>query len=261
MKNKLLLFSLLLAGSAFLFSCKKDTTTTDPSIETTKQISAFVSINSDGIDSLVFTYDAAGVLTKMDEYTNHSSASLTHNFLTEFGYSGGKYVTRTKYSLSNNQKINYEKDSIGYDSNNLAVKLFGYNLDINNNFVLNTNYTTVITYNSSNLPVKFDHGNGNYDTYENYTNGDVNTVKGYENNALIETDTYQYDNKNNPFKGNVAYFGNLAFYVTNDVVKETYGTDAINYTYTYNSANYPIKMVQVWGTTSADTETDLIYYK
>jgi len=110
-----------------------------------------------------------------------------------------------------------------------------------------------------------------------YTNGNIATMSKYEFDItslslnLISTSTFEYDNKKSPYRGiGLDYFfiaDDAGFMSTNNPTKETIKDksgsvsqdESMNYSYEYNSDDYPTKVTE----TAFDnnyTETTLLSY-
>jgi hypothetical protein len=246
--------------SLFITSCKDDD---DPEI--VKTLSAIVTSVPYPLDrdSLVFDYDNE-ILTEVTSYRVVDGVA-TKKASTEFQYTNGKLIKIISYTWSGNTRTNSDKDSLFYDEENHTVKEIDFYVDQNKNFVINGAYITA-TYSGDRLD-KLSYSSSEYSTPE-YSHGNVVKWEHYFQNKLRSTDTYTFDNKKNPLKGNYYFYFNddrTAFLSPNNYLSYQNGED--NYTETraieYDADGYPVKVTMTRKQGDADPETTFykMYYK
>lgn len=249
-------YALALTGAVFMTSCGDDDD--DDSKETMKLVSAVVSIDGSYRDSTTFTYNTNGVLTKTEDYVINVTTKMTGSC--EYEYKNDRLITGTYYDWEGSTKTPDGKDSISYDSNNRPEKLYDFNYS-NGKFVL-SKYTTTISYNSSNLPIKYTY-NADENKALEYTDNNITKVLSYYENIVSTIVSYTYDTKKNPYKGNPNFMGEFSFYTTNNCLSMTGSEESQKYTYEYNSDGYPTKITKVVNRVDGSSFTDTIkvYYK
>lgn len=257
MKRKLFPIALLsVASLAVMQSCSKDDAAEDN--PTTPKISSIVSTDKGGKDSISFVY-TDGVLTSADHFK--FSPSAVKNYSNEYIYKSGKLVNIYAYKWNGTTKTPEDKDSISYDTKNRIEKEFDYSYS-NNKFV--NNFTTTYEYNSNNQLVKLNYSTGDYNSFQYDGNGNVETIKEYDNNVLDDTENYTFDTKKNPFKGFPFFLGDVEFYNTNNPIKVTNDSGYVSTrTYEYNAEGYPVKITikNEYPGYSPETSVYNIYYK
>jgi YD repeat-containing protein len=236
-KFNFIMCALAITGTLFISSCGKDDD--DDSKGNAKQVSALVSSDSDGDkDSIVFTYNASGVLTKAEDYDIATTKELIYSM--DFEYKDNKMVSITSYEWDGTTKSWDDKDSISYDSNNRPEKLYDFYYSSGKPVL--SSYVTTITYNSNDLPVKYTYDSDEYQTCEYDGNSNVIKALDYYNDVLYYSNTFTYDTKKNPFKGNYCFMGEFSFYNTNNCTADVEAGFSTTYTYEYDSDGYPTKV-------------------
>jgi hypothetical protein len=233
-----LMYAFAIAGSVFTISCNKDD---NDDSKSSGKISAIVYKDYEGAgtdDSTIFIYNSNGLLTKVEEY-EVTSSSKTLYYSTEFAYVNNNFVTATSYEWTGTTKNPDYKDSVSYDSKNRVIKYLGFGVT-NGKFVKDVEDTSSISYGTNNLPSKYEYGSDEYLELE-YVNNNVTEAKYYSSNTLYETNTYSYDSKKNPLKGNPYFLGEFEYFNTNNYLSRTDDYGSENLQYEYNDEDYPVK--------------------
>ncbi len=243
-KISFFLYAFALTGALFTISCNKDDDD-EGSGPSYKKVSALVYKNYEGNgsdDSTVFTYDSKGFLTKVEEYeVTGSLKTLEYSY--EFQYVKDTVVSVISYEWNGTTKIADDKDSIGYSKNRIE-KFFEFDL-INGKFVKEEDDITTVSYGANNLPSRYTYTPTEYLEVE-YIGNNVSKTKDYEGGILRRTDTFVYDSKKNPFKGNPFYMGEFSFHNENNCTSEIDDYSTETNAYEYNSEGYPTKVTTTY---------------
>lgn len=240
-KCNYLVFALCLAGALLFTSCNKNEENLDGTKSSGKKVSAIVNFDNENVvdryDSTAFIYNDDGNLIKTEDYKINGSSKLLINSM-EFSYISNKVVTITSYEWDGTTKTPEYMSSVRYDSNNKPAKVIDFDY-YNRAFVMSD--TLTITYNSDNLPIKYESSSEDYFTCE-YTNNNLTKVVEY---FFGEQTTYEFnfDSYKNPFKGSPVYFFEYVYNNTNNYTSRTCTDETENVTYEYDSDGYPTKAI------------------
>lgn len=195
-------------------------------------------------------------------YTGNKLLKLTWNDGTSrvISYSG-ELITRTEIRDSNNN-FNGEYETMEYFNGKLTLYKSYYNniLISNDNITYNADGTRTIT------ELSYNYNNGSYQgtsLMKQYFDlaGNISKVEYLnQNNSISQTETYIYDNKNNPTK-NIIGFSNGVWGssgLANNLIKKTISGTGINqitnYSYQYNNQNYPVSQVSTTGNSTSSCQ-------
>ena len=215
-----------------IFSCSKSS---EPSIPKC----LLLSVNSPDY-KIVYNYGSDGEMTSYKYVTPGvdsvvlSAVYDSHGNITQVG--------TTKYTYDANNRITaivdsdgvvYNKNEFQYNSYGQLVKRLEYHVE-------------------NGQPYTYD----NF-TYSNLTSRNPLTQSRYfSNGTMIETITFGYDNKYNPYAGSHELWS-LSTIAVNNITWTTSSTgmavDGITYAYTYNEKGYPLTAAQHNGSTLQTT--------
>ena len=241
------LFIVLLLSTALFTACNDEKEDEVANVCNLEQV--IYKANDPGEEDYIetFTYDGASNITKISskEVYESNGETITDIYEILFTYENGKVVKADTYDGDVRDNVII----VEYTSDNLLSKLTS--TDIGDGYI--DEYR--ITY-SGTTPTQFEN-------WDNYSGGDGGLTLSYSikitftgENVTKEVEDdgdvnlYTYDNKINPFKGNVAYFiaatSPVTFFSTNNVVTNKYeyvDDDGESYisTYEYNADGYPVK--------------------
>ncbi|GAA3792665.1 hypothetical protein GCM10022271_26240 [Corallibacter vietnamensis] len=280
-KTKLILTLILL--NAILLSCSSDDSSNNPEPEPTtsklvktEKISETRKIdytynNNDLISSSNGTYNSFG---HVSDFTYDSE-----NRLTEWGYQetgSSSYSDTYTYTYNSNGLLS----SYSANSENVTITYNGNIITLTGQIEGNANSQAEIELDNNGLIIKFTESN-QYTNFGYDSNGNLVSAQSYDNtDNLLSEFTLQYDDKINPFYGQMEsiyierfieffwefdgiYIGGFEGYsfpfLKNNItsINEVSGGTII-FTYTYNSEDYP---TNVSANFSGDTVIyDIEYY-
>jgi hypothetical protein len=249
-KLNLVKMFLLTAGIVLAVSCKKDKS------EDSQSVTKLVSGMSFGTDSIAFSYNSDGVLIQTSDYSKGSGSVYVKNYERDYTYNNNVIALINTYLYTSGVAKANVKDSIIYDSSNRPSKIFEYYF-ISGAFVPTD--TTTFVYNTDNKPVKLQYSDVSYLEFI-YTGSNI-TTENYFYSGSTSATTCSFNDKINPFKGNIYAFPNDDYYNTNLPVQEISTDSEYNYTYEYDKDGYITKQTKTWGTGADDNEVRKIYYK
>lgn len=237
-KCNYLVFALSLSGALFT-SCNKNDDNFNGTKSSGKKVSAIVNFDNEGVidryDSTAFTYNTAGNLIKTEDYKINGSSKMLINSM-EYSYISNRVVTITSFEWDGTTKIPEYMSSVRYNSNNKPSKVIDFDY-YDRAFVMCD--TLAITYNSDNLPIKFEYTSEEYSTCE-YTNNNLTKMVEYFYGDQT-TNEFNFDSYTNPFKGSPLYFFEYIYNNTNNYTSRTCTDETENVTYEYDNEGYPIK--------------------
>lgn len=206
-------------------------------------------------DLITFQYDSNDNLIEKQLLSNNSN-----------------YSSITKYSYENNQLTTVESNVTGY-SNRTTIQEYSYS---NNNITVNISSTTgdshilTLERNSADLITQMS-GDRFYSTISYDSKGNILEIKTFNNDEdLLDTHTYSYDNSPNPFYGQlksiylplflqaledadygeIVYDGYLGYefpFLRNNIITLTEnGTLDRNYDYSYDNDDYPNTVTEIF---------------
>ncbi|TWR31563.1 hypothetical protein FPZ43_03565 [Mucilaginibacter pallidiroseus] len=228
-----------------LFSCKKGEPVIKPEI--TQRLSSTRTINDNGHSILTsYAYNDKGQLYLETIKDETAGSELYQQYIHKDGQLHASEVLNDERKLS---RINYSHSN-GWVSKMRYIDYDKYqNTELN--FELNFVYENdllakVITINSN--------GQTGNNTVYTFANSNITETKTYNSTGtLLSSDTYQYDDRLNPYYKQYGYlYSSLAYSKANivkaihrDYVVNTVTT--LNYTYTYNKSNQPITQTLLGG--------------
>lgn len=242
------IFAMAAIALFIMTSCSNDSSSSNNNNNNTDAVllKKIVDTDEDGTYTSTFTYNG----TKLNRIDNSDGSYEVYSY-TDEGLGG------LTYDLILSVK--------SYDSDNEVTEEVSYLYNTENKLA----QATWLYYGGSNLEaqtIKYTHNSDNTITWEDYgaTSHVIESGKIYQNKfetnaaafdpwpAHINTSTYTYDGKNNPWK-NITGYDKIYFAgteegltwsqnITSEVYSNTLGVNQ-NYsttTYTYNSDNYPV---------------------
>jgi len=288
MKKTILILSILIAS--FLSSCSTDDNENEPNIINHLVKREYVSNNvnleyrynenghltrildidiQENIDSEInFTYDSNNVVKR-----HFVSNSSNYNSITNYSFNGNNRLLNTFSTINNGNTTTNITQEFSYNNNIITVNISSdnggssvINVEFNGSGLINkmieSQYYTVISYD---------------------TNGNISEIKVFDNNDnLLDTTGYSYDNKPNPFHGQLesiylplflhafrdAYFGEFTWdgyvgydfpFLKNNITSKMKNGDLDrNYNYLNDNANYPINVIEEFNGNNA-YEFDIEY--
>lgn len=287
MKKTTLLIQLFI--TIIISSCSTDDNDNDPKNDKKLVKKEYVSSNF----NLQYEYNSNNFLTKINLFI------LKENINSEesFSYDGSNVIQRTL--KSNNYTGNYY---YSYDNKNRLIEISSNN---NNNLNLKTTHTisyidNVITVNlssssgeenivtlkvnNSGLITKMTKSNF-YSIFSYDSNGNIFEIKTFDNdNNLKYSHNYSYDNKPNPFYGQLesiytpiflnalsdANYGEIVYhgfegynfpYLKNNITEVSKNeSNSNNFLYTYDNDNYPINAIEKGPNGNIYDEYDIEYF-
>ena len=292
MKKTTLILRILIAF--FLTSCSTDDNENEPNDTNHLVKREYVSNNV----NLEYRYNENGNLTRILDidiqeeidseinFTYNSINVATRNFVSN----NSNYSSVTNYSFNESNRILSSISTINQPSNTInpiiiITQEFSYNNNIiTANISSSTGDSSVVNFevNSSGLINKMIESQ--YYVIISYdTNDNISEIRVFDNNDnLLDTTEYSYDNKPNPFYGQLksiylplflnafsdAYFGEFVwdgyegyyfpFLKNNITSKRKNGNLDRNYNYLYDNANYPINVIEEFNGNNAN-EFDIEY--
>ena len=274
MKKTTLILSILI--TSFLSSCSTEDNKNEPINSNHLVKREYVSNNV----NLEYRYNENGHLTRILDidiqeeidseinFTYDSNNVVSRNIVSN----NSNYHSTTNYSYNGNSRLENVVSTIdsGYKTTNITQE-FSYNNNIITiNISSNSEQSSIITLevNSSGLVTKIT--KAEYYTVINYdSNGNISEIKLYNNDdTLMNTTEYAYDNKPNPFYGKLksiylpiflhafrddffsefvwdGYEGYYFPFLRNNItsIMENGNLDR-NYNYLYHNQNYPINVIE-----------------
>lgn len=218
--------------------------------------------NQGGIDEEInYTYDSNNVVTK-----NFQSNNSSYSEITNYSFNGNNRLLNAISTRNNGniitQEFSYNNNIISVDisSNTGASRLI--TLEVNSlgliNKMIESQYYAIITYDS---------------------NENISKIEIFDNNDdLLDNSEYTYDNKPNPFYGQLksiylpifldafidAYYSEFVWggydgyyfpFLKNNITSIMQnGFLYRNYNYTYDNQNYPINVIEEFNTYEFDIE-------
>lgn len=274
MKNLRILLMIFMGVSlAVATSCKKDDDTDDNNDDNNDPVTetCYVVKMDYGSDYDEITYNPSNMITKLENFDSTGTASDGYS---NFTYENDLLVTMESYNNGNLES----KMEIIYNSNNKPDTL---NLYTNATGSLNKVGYFKYSFNGDQLSSisMFAEAMGNIievsKTDFQFVGNNVSKITQYEFNfssmslELSETRDFTYDDKKNAFIGiGLDYFmGEVQFLSENNVASVTVKDDqgsvmndrSYNFTYEYNSNDYPTKQTQT-SFDNSDTEVTLYEY-
>ncbi len=291
MKKTIYILGILIT---FLTSCSKDDNENEQNGTNHLVKREYVSNNV----NLEYRYNADGNLTRILDidiqeeidseinFTYNSINVATRNFMSN----NSDYSSITNYSFNESNRLFNATSRISQPSNTINPTIiitqeFSYNNNIiTANISSSTGDSSVVNFevNSSGLINKMIESQ--YYVIISYdTNDNIAEIKIFDNNDnLLDTTAYSYDDKPNPFYGQLksiylplflnafrdAYFGEFVwdgyegyyfpFLKNNITSKRKNGNLDRNYLYLYDQANYPINVIEEFNGNNAN-EFDIEY--
>jgi hypothetical protein len=194
-------------------------------------------------NQIKYIYNRTGNLLRKDWYNQNNVIDFRENFIYENGL-----LTKIKRSANKN-----EFAEVRFTYENGLTKSLEYWME-GSDSTLTRLHTTVYEYSDSLISkatTTFYNGSPSYYSVYTYSNGNIVSVKAYElpTHALLEEDTYEYDNKLNPFyKLTNQYHGHPVNSSRNNVIhykivsyKHIPSNPEMFYEYTYNNKGYPVE--------------------
>ena len=173
----------------------------------------------------------------------------------------GELITRTEIRDANNN-FNGEYETMEYSNGKLTL----YKNYHNNILISNDNITYNIDGSRTVTELSYNYINGSYQgssIMKQYFDviGNISKIEYInQNNTINQTETYIYDNMNNPTK-NITGFINGVWgsrgLANNLIKKTTTGTgmnQITNYSYQYNNQNYPVSQVSITGNSTSSCQ-------
>jgi YD repeat-containing protein len=269
MKTKQFIVALLIP-IAIGTSCSSDDSveTTETPTESTVRFVKNERVNDNFIIS--YSYDANNRITSADGmYPNV-------NFESNFSYDSNNRLTQDIYQelspiiYDTTQSFSYDSNGLltGYSSvtENVSISYNGNTVLLSGTIEGDANSQVELQLNSNGLVTKFTENNQYTDLVYD-SNGNLTSVKSYDNsNNLLEEFVIAYDDKINPFYGQMTsiyierfiewfwefdgiYFTGIEGYkfpfFKNNIVSISNGTNSMTtYTYTYDNQDYPITVIE-----------------
>lgn len=198
---------------------------------------------SDGNEKVEFTYNGDEI-SKSINYVDNQIRQIN-----EFFYTNGKLTSQKVTESYSPHTYNY---TINYDY-------------VNENYV---KYTRVTSYTTNSSTGAITYSTTDYEAF--ISNGNLNKIISKSTNSGTTTYNYTYDDKNNPCKNIRGYTKAMIFDSTNsdlssinNLTKRTYNQLLLNTEYTgtttktltYNSNNFPSKIVTVENNSNVPTQS------
>lgn len=205
------------------------------------------------------TTPGSGILLKKTIDTDSNGDKIT----TIYNYNGNKIVSSIDDSGESNIYVTYTGDlitKIEYKFPNGTVEqtdLYTYNSNgklssyVRIDPIMKWGNKEVYTHNSDgSISVKNYIGDDLSQTQEDgggtvkFLNGEVSEIINTSSPKM----TYQFDNKNNPFKNvtgmdKIAFTAGIGDGILHNVISESYDADVFTTTYTYNTDSYPVTSI------------------
>jgi hypothetical protein len=233
---KKLIYTIL--ASSFLLSCSSDSAN-DNSNNPSSTGMLVKTITSDGVTTTI-NYNGNKVINASSTNGQNNTYTYNGNLLTQAEGSGSLFNFTQTYSYSNNLMVsdnlifNPDGESYNRTYTHNSDGSITENLTITNPGIDDVSYINKLYYLQGNL-IKEE---------EFRINPDNPTP------TLTSTTTYTYDNKNTPYKS-VTGFLAIIPYTKNNVISEikknssNIVTESIQYSYQYNSNDYPLDCIRV----------------
>lgn len=207
------------------------------------------------VTKIVETYEGNGTTDTYTTYLNYDGSKLVGqtfdipNSNAAVTYTGN-LITKIEYFYNSNlaQEVLY-----AYDSSERLINFKRYEYGGSNDFGVNVDYV----YNSDGT-VSYEKESGNLPTLNPSSTGVINFNTDGSVSTIVASNgytyTYTYDTKNSPFK-NIMGIDKLIFeddeasnFILHNFLTRIedsgFSTTTTNYSYTYNSNNYPTQLLQ-----------------
>lgn len=244
--KKIFLFASVLVLT--LSSCSSsDDSSPDPA---NMLVKSFTSNDEDGVLKTNVTYNGNKIVKMFDSDGYRAQFTYTGNLITRIdSYVDDNLEQRDNFTYdSSGRVLSYQMLDYGSETGDLTT--FEYNAD-------GTVSTELFVGDLDNQTMLNNTGT----IY--FTNGEVSKIEKYFDGTLASTSLYTYDTKNNPFK-NITGFSAISFTdgdasgILHNVLTNVYEGSSSTFAMTYNSSDYPTKIVETEGSTIAST-VDIVY--
>lgn len=254
MKNLFLSFAL---ASVLLLSCTSDDAAT-PQVGGPVP-TKIVTTTNNYVQTTTFTYSGNKILEENtpDSDTKKKKYTYTGNDITKIEVFGvGQTAALVLYS---GQNITYENGKIKTIT---EIAVAGNTADLQRDtFVYNADGTVTVTSSTVNQTTGVQSPNGRQMRYF-YTNGFLTKSESISGGVVVQVNTFTNDTSKNAAFKNVLGFNEFARVGTLQLTAVFGNNTSSNriFTYTYNTANYPTKVVLNVGGNSNAFSTDEITY-
>jgi hypothetical protein len=242
MKNLFINKTMLLFGILMLHSCSSNTET-----ETKPVVSIFVK-------TIVKTHSPNDIETISHIYDGNKIVSRKNDggFVSNYTYTGN-VITKIEERVNNNFQSSKEYT---YVDGKVATKVWKRNYDGTNSYIYTYNSNGTVSY-------KRTQPSGVSTGILTIANGNIVKNEVFNNGTLLNTYTYGYDNKNNPFK-NVLGFNLLLetdeeMFSPNNMIQDGGGSPTFNYILKYNDDGFPTEKKRSDVDRSSDELTQFFY--
>lgn len=231
-----------------LTSCSSsDDSSPDP---TNMLVKKFTSNDEDGVLTTNITYNGNKIVKMVDSDGYRAQFTYTGNLITKVdSYVDDSLEQSDIYTYdSSGRVLSYKMLDFGSETGDLTT--FNYNA----NGTISTELFVGDLDDQSML---------NETGMIYFTNGEVSKIEKYFDGTLASTSLYTYDTKNNPFK-NITGFSAISFTdgdasgILHNVLTNVYEGSSSTFSMTYNSSDYPTKIVENEGSTIVST-VDIVY--
>ena len=232
---------LTILASSFILSCSTDSANDNSNNPSTTGM-LVKTITREGLTTTV-NYNGNKVINASSTDGQNQTFTYSGNLITQVEGSGSSIIFTQTCSYSNNLMVsdNYIYGSIPNQQLESSVYIYNSNGTITENKTIT--FTDADPANNYSYLYKQYYSQGNLIKKEYYT---------FDNSvpALNSTTTYTYDNKNPPYKsitGFLAIISNTKNNVISEIKKDSSNivTESVQYTYQYNSNDYPLNCIKV----------------
>jgi len=292
--KKMKLFCGILIGLTIFSSCSSDNNESEPNSTNHLVKREYVSNNV----NLEYRYNENGNLTRILDIDIQEGIDSETNFTYDsnnvvarnFDSNSSSYSSTTNYSFNGNNRLLNAVSNISRPSSTInptvtITQEFSYNNNITTVNISNSiGESRVVTLEVNSLGLINKMIEGQFYTVITYdTNGNISEIKTFNDSYnILNTSKYTYDNKLNPFYGQLksiylpiflnafddAFFNEFVWdgyegyyfpFLKNNITSITEnGNLDRNYNYLYNNENYPINVIEVFDGNNA-YEFDIEY--
>lgn len=251
MKSKIKKFLYLLSATLLtLTSCSKDESVSEPDTDT----NGTGTVSTVFVKKIIRTYSANDIVTSTYMYNGNKIVLESNDggFVANYTYTGNM-ITKIEEKVNNQFQSSRE---FTYVDGKVATKVWKRNYGGTTSYAYSYNSNGTVSY-------KRTQPTGTNTGVLTIANGNIVKNEVFNNGTLLNTYTYGYDTKNNPFK-NVLGFNLLLetdeeMFSPNNMIQDGGGSPTFNYVLKYNDNGFPTEKKRSDVDRSSDELTQYFY--